>query len=73
MISAWVGCSLAAIACDHSSCLPYWFTTFVVAPTEFGGAYWVVPSSPSSQGLQTRTDHSSFAFSSTRPLPEVNA
>ena len=31
----------------------------------------VVPNSPSSHGLQTRTDHSSFAFWSTRPLPWV--
>ncbi len=32
-----------------------------------------MPSSPSSHGLHTRTDHSSLAFSSTRPLPEANA
>src|SRR2546421_4278782 len=31
----------------------------------------VVPNSPSSHGLHTRTDHSSFAFWSTRPLPWV--
>ena len=36
-------------------------------------AYGVVPSSPYSHGLQTSTVHSSFAFSSTRSLPEVNA
>ena len=33
--------------------------------------YWVVPNSPSSHGLQTRTDHSSLAFWSTSPLPWV--
>ena len=36
-------------------------------------AYAVVPSSPHSHGLHTRTDHSSLAFSSTSPLPEVKA
>ena len=65
------GCSLPATACAHSSCLPYWLTT-VCGWFVPGAAYWVVPNSPSSHGLQTSTVHSSFAFWSTRPLPEVN-
>ena len=64
-----VGFSLAAMACDHSSCRPYWLTT-VWGPLAVV-AYWVVPSSPSSHGLHTSTDHSSLAFWSTRPLLEV--
>ena len=64
-----VGFSLVAMACDHSSCRPYWLTT-VWGPLAVV-AYWVVPSSPSSHGLQTSTDHSSLAFWSTRPLLEV--
>src|SRR5262249_8637373 len=71
VISAAVGRSLAAIAWDHSSCLPYWLTTVWVCVGDV--AYTVVPSSPSSQGLQTRTDHSSFAFWSTSPFEELNA
>ncbi len=67
-----MGCSLVAIACAQSSFLPYTFTTLVLAAAVPGCAYWVVPNSPSSQGLQTSTDQSSFAFWSTRPLPEVN-
>ena len=46
------------------------FTTVCGALAEV--AYWVVPSSPSSHGLQTRTDHSSLALLSTSPLLEVN-
>ena len=45
------------------------FTTVCGALAEV--AYWVVPSSPSSHGLQTRTDHSSLALLSTSPLLEV--
>src|SRR5579875_741640 len=65
------GCSLDAMACAQSSCRPYLFTTVCGALAEV--AYCVVPSSPSSQGLQTRTDHSSLALLSTRLLPEVNS
>src|ERR1700759_2184996 len=57
------------MACDHSSCRPYWLTT-VWGPLAVV-ADWVVPRSPSSQGLHTSTDHNWLAFWSTRPLLEV--
>ncbi len=64
---------MVATAWAKSRDRPYSFTTLVLAAAEPIGAYWLVPNSPTSQGLQTRTDQSSLAFWSTRPLPEVNA
>src|SRR5512146_1301185 len=69
-MSSALGFSFSAMAWAHSSARPYLLTIVGLAPAVV--ANWVVPSSPSSHGLHTSTDHSSPAFWSTTSLPLLN-